>query len=186
VTDKPPEVTPHPNTPERLIEVFTGDGRGKTSAALGIALRAAGHGLRVHVIFFMKGEFPYGEQKALAMLPDVSFERFGFTRFVNPDSVQQEEKEEAQKALEAAHRALTNQKYDLVILDEINVAIAWKLVDIEEAIKLIETKPWNVELILTGRYADPGIIEQADLVTEMVNKRHPYDKGIVSRKGFDY
>lgn len=186
MTEELSAVLPHPDKSSGLVEVFTGDGRGKTSAALGIALRAAGHGLRVHVIFFMKGDFPYGEQKVLSTLTNVSFERFGFTRFVNPNSVQQEEKEEAQKALEAAHRAIISKKCDVLILDEINVAIAWKLLDIEKAIKLIEAKPENVELILTGRYADPRIIERADLVTEMVNRRHPYDRGIISRKGFDY
>jgi cob(I)alamin adenosyltransferase len=186
VTGELSSVSPHPDTPKRLVQVFTGDGRGKTSAALGTALRAAGHGFRVHVIFFMKGEFPYGEQRVLSLLPNVSFERFGFTEFVNPESVQQEEKEEAQKALEAAHRAIISRQYDIIILDEINVAAAWKLVDVEKVIKLIKEKPENIELILTGRYADPGIIEQADLVTEMVNKKHPYERGILSRQGFDY
>ena len=169
-----------------MIEIFTGHGKGKTSAALGIVLRALGHGRRVHIIFFMKGEFPYGEQKTLSNLPDVSFERFGFLEFCNPDNVKPEEKEQAQRALDAARKAMLGGEYDIVILDEINVATAWKLVDIEEVIKLAQEKPEQVELILTGRYADPRLIEIADLVTEMVKVKHPYDKGILSRQGIDY
>ena len=169
-----------------LVEIFTGDGKGKTSASLGIALRAAGHGLRVHIVFFMKGEFPYGEQKILAELPNITFARFGFETFVEPTDVKPEEKEEGRKALEEARKAMLSLEYDVIILDEVNVAVSWKLIDIEEVIKLIKDKPENVELILTGRYADARIIELADLVTDMVKVKHPYDKGILSRRGIDY
>ena len=169
-----------------IVEVFTGDGKGKTSAALGIALRALGHQRRVHVIYFMKGEFPYGEQRILAELPNITFAKFGFETFVEPTNVKPEEKEEARKALEEARRAMLSLEYDVIILDEVNVAVSWKLIDIEEVIKLIKDKPENVELILTGRYADARIIELADLVTDMVKVKHPYDKGILSRKGIDY
>jgi cob(I)alamin adenosyltransferase len=185
VTDELSSLSPHQDCHTRLVQVFTGDGRGKTSAALGTALRAAGHRLRIHVVFFMKGEFPYGEQKILSSLPNTTFERFGFTRFVNPESVQEEEKEEARKALEAARQAIASRNYDMVIMDEINVAAAWKLIDVEQVVELIKEKPQDVELILTGRYADPKITECADLVTEMVNRRHPCDRGILARKGFD-
>ena len=169
-----------------LVEIFTGDGKGKTSAALGIVLRALGHGLHVHIIFFMKGEFPYGEQKALSELPNITFDRFGFITFVDPAHVKPEEKEEARKALEAARKAMLSMEYDIVILDEINVAASWNLIDIDDVIKLISNKPEKVELILTGRYADPRLIELADLVTDMVKVKHPYDKGILSREGIDY
>ncbi|MBN2462306.1 MAG: cob(I)yrinic acid a,c-diamide adenosyltransferase [Dehalococcoidia bacterium] len=169
-----------------LVEVFTGDGKGKTSAALGMTLRALGHGLHIHIIFFMKGDFPYGEQKILSELSGVTFERFGFQNFVNPANVKQEEKEEARKALKAARKAVLSLKYDVVILDEVNVAAAWKLIDLTDVIKLIHDKPEKVELILTGRYADSQLIELADLVTDMVKVKHPYDKGILSRKGMDY
>jgi len=100
--------------------------------------------------------------------------------------VKPEEKEQAQRALDAARKAMLGGEYDIVILDEINVATAWKLIDIEEVIKLAQEKPEHVELILTGRYADPRLIEIADLVTEMVKVKHPYDKGILSRQGIDY
>lgn len=169
-----------------LVEVFTGDGKGKTSAALGVALRALGQGLKVYIVFFMKGDYPYGEQKVLSQLANITFERFGFQDFVDPANVKPEEKEEARKALQAARKAMLSGKYDVVILDEVNVAVAWKLIDIDEVVKLVHDKPKNVELILTGRYADPRLIELADLVTDMVKVKHPYDKGILSRKGIDY
>jgi cob(I)alamin adenosyltransferase len=169
-----------------MVEIFTGDGKGKTSAALGVTLRALGHGLRVHIVFFMKGDFPYGEQKILSELPNVTFDRFGFQDFVDPTNVKPEEKEEARKALEAARKAVLSLKYDVVILDEVNVAVAWKLIDLADVIKLIHDKPEKVELILTGRYADPKLVKLADLVTDMVKVKHPFDKGILSRKGIDY
>jgi len=167
------------------VEVFTGDGKGKTSAALGTVLRALGHGLKVFFVFFMKGKFPYGEQKILAQLPNVDLAVYGHGTFVDPNNVKEEEKVEARKALEAARQAMLSDKYDVVVLDEVNIAAAWKLIDVDEVIRLVAEKPEKVELILTGRYADPKIIELADLVTDMVKVKHPYDKGVRSRKGFD-
>lgn len=180
------KTSPNETSTKGLVEVFTGDGKGKTSAALGIALRALGHGLRVHIVYFMKGDFPYGEQKILSELPNVTFARFGYETFVDPANVKQEEKEEAKQALEAARKAMCSLEYDIIVLDEINVAVAWNLVDIDQVIKLIGDKPERVELILTGRYADSRLIELADLVTDMVKVKHPYDKGTLSRKGIDY
>lgn len=177
---------PSKTSTKGLVEIFTGDGKGKTSAALGIALRALGHGLRVHIVYFMKGEFPYGEQKALSQLSNVTFARFGFETFVDPSKVKPEEKEEARKALGAARKAMLSLEYDIVVLDEVNVAAAWNLIDIDEVLKLIGDKPEKVELILTGRYADAKLIDLADLVTEMVKVKHPFDKGILSRQGIDY
>ena len=169
-----------------LVEVFTGNGKGKTSAALGVVLRASGYGLRTYIVYFMKGDFPYGEQKVLSELPNVTLAKFGFESFTDPTNVKQEEKEEAKRALEAARNAAVSGDYDVVVLDEINVAVAWKLVDIEDVIKLIQNKAEKVELILTGRYADSRLIDLADLVTIMVKVKHPYDKGILSRKGIDH
>lgn len=168
------------------MEVFTGDGKGKTSAALGTVIRALGHGLRVYIAFFMKGNFPYGEQKILSQLPNVTLATFGHEHFVAPTDVKEEEKAEARRALQAARQAMLSGNYDIVVLDEVNVAAAWKLIDIDEVIKLIKEKPEKVELILTGRYADPKLLELADLVTNMVKVKHPYDKGIVSRKGIEF
>jgi cob(I)alamin adenosyltransferase len=185
VAKESPGVLPSEKSTKGLVLVFTGDGKGKTSAALGIALRAAGHGLRVHIVFFMKGEFPYGEQKALAELPTITISRFGFKKFVNRSDIKPEEKQEASKALIAARKAMLSLKYDVVVLDEVNVAASWKLIDVEEVLQLIKDKPENVNLILTGRYADPRVIKAADLVTEMVKIKHPYDNGVLARKGID-
>ena len=172
--------------PEGRVEVFTGEGKGKTTAALGIALRASGHGLKVFIVYFMKGSFPYGEQKVLSRLPGVSFAKFGLESFVDPDNITEAEKEQARRALQKAKEVIFSKEYDIVILDEINLAAAWKLVDIDEVLKLVKGKPEKVELILTGRHADERLIELADLVTEMTKIKHPYDKGIPARKGIDY
>lgn len=180
------KTVPDKATTRGMVEIFTGNGKGKTSAALGLTLRALGHGLNIYIAFFMKGDFPYGEQKILSELPNVTFDRFGSRDFVDPANVKPEEKEEARNALEAARRAMLSLKYDIVILDEVNVAAAWKLIDVADVIKLIHDKPEKVELVLTGRYADPELIKLADLVTDMVKVKHPFDKGVLSRKGIEY
>ncbi len=169
-----------------LVQVFTGNGRGKTTAALGTVLRAVGQGLRVHIIHFMKGTYPYGEQKALTYLPNVTVSRFGKLDFVDPNNIKEDEREEARKALEAGREAIHSGNYDIVVLDEVNIASGWGLVPVEKVIELIEEKPDDVELILTGRYADQRLIEAADLVTEMVEIKHPYQQGIKARQGFEY
>jgi cob(I)alamin adenosyltransferase len=175
-----------PSPKKGLIEVFTGNGRGKTSAAMGIVLRALGHDLRVFIVFFMKGKFPYGEQKVLARFPNVTFSVFGSLDFVDPRNVREKDREEARKALQAARDAMLSGKYDLIILDEVNVAAAWGLIGVEEVLNLMKDKPDTVELILTGRYADPRVVKQADLVTEMVAIKHPFDDGVKARAGLDY
>ncbi|MFC2010666.1 cob(I)yrinic acid a,c-diamide adenosyltransferase [Chloroflexota bacterium] len=168
-----------------LVQIFTGDGKGKTSAALGVVLRALGHGLKVCVVVFMKGDYPYSEWKALSKLPNVKIARFGFRTFTDPANVKPEEIEQAKQALAAAREAMLGGNYDLVMLDEVNIAVAWKLVELDEVVRLIRDKPHNVELILTGRQADTELIKLADLVTECLKIKHPYDKGIMARKGID-
>lgn len=169
-----------------LVEIFTGNGKGKTSAALGVVLRALGQGLKAHIVYFMKGDYPYGERKTLALLPNVSFESFGHEYFIDPQNVKEEEREQARQALTAAIGAVLSGDFDLVVLDEVNVAVAWKLLEVEEVLKLIDERPQDVELILTGRHADERLIEKADLVTEMVEVKHPFQKGVKARKGIDY
>ncbi|MEE8372156.1 MAG: cob(I)yrinic acid a,c-diamide adenosyltransferase [Dehalococcoidia bacterium] len=169
-----------------LVEVFTGDGRGKTSAALGIVLRALGHDFRVCIIHFMKGNYPYGEQETLARLSGVTVRPFGRLSFVDPKNVEQEDKDEAKKALDAAREAMLSGDYDLVVLDEVNVASGWGLVGLDEVLRLVEDRPEGVELILTGRHADRRLMKLADLVTEMVAIKHPFDEGIEARPGLDY
>ena len=171
---------------EGLVQVFTGDGKGKTTAALGTALRALGHGLKVLVVVFMKGDYPYGEWEALRTFPNAKILRFGFLEFTDPSNVKPEEREQAEQALAAARKAILGGAYDLVVLDEVNVASAWKLVKMEDVCSLVNDKPSHVELILTGRRADKQLIDLADLVTECVKVKHPYDKGTLAREGIEY
>ena len=169
-----------------LVQIFTGEGKGKTTAALGAVIRALGHGLRVFVVYFMKGDYPYGERNILSTLPNVTIASFGSLEFVAPVNVKPEEKEQARQALAATREAMLSGNYDLIVLDEINLAVAWKLVELDEVVRLITDKPQNVELILTGRQADTKLVQLADLVTEMLKIKHPYDNGLASRKGIEY
>jgi len=169
-----------------LVQIFTGDGKGKTTAALGTILRAAGHGLKIFIVFFMKGDYAYGEYNSLSRLPDVEMASFGFRKFTDPANIKPEEKEQAKAALETARKAVISGNYDLVVLDEVNVALGFNLIELDDVIRLIKDKPSHVELILTGRRADSRLIEMADLVTEMVKVKHPFDKGIKARKGIEY
>jgi cob(I)alamin adenosyltransferase len=169
-----------------LVQIYTGNGKGKTSAALGLVVRAIGHGAKIHIIFFMKGDFPYGELDSLLKLPGVTYQTFGHEHFVDPHNVKAEEKEQAQQALKAASEALVSNKLDLLVLDEINVASAWKLIELDDVLALIASKPQYMELVLTGRYADRRLIEKADLVTNMEEVKHPYNNGIEARKGIEY
>ena len=169
-----------------LVQVFTGEGRGKTSAALGTALRAVGNGLRVFIVAFMKAGHPSGEWGVLSGLPNVCTARFGTKAFVDPASPSQEDREQAAQALKAAREAMLSGDYDMVVLDEVNVAVAWNLVDLHDVLRLIEDRPQNVELILTGRGADKEVVRAADLVTEMLNIKHPYVEGTSARRGIEY
>jgi cob(I)alamin adenosyltransferase len=170
-----------------LVQVFTGDGKGKTTAALGTVLRAAGHGLNIYVVFFIKGSYARGEFSALARLPHVKFASFGLRQFIDKrKGIDPEEKRQAEVALAAAREAITSGDYDLVVLDEINVALDFQLIEIDDVIDIIKNKPSHVELILTGRHADARLIDVADLVTEMVNVKHPFEKGVKARQGIEY
>jgi len=169
-----------------LVQIFTGDGKGKTSAAVGAVIRALGHGLKVYIVFFMKGDYPYGERSILSQLPNVTMESFGSAGFTDPANIKPEQKEQAKRALAAAREAMLSGSYDLIVLDEVNIAVAFKLVELEEVLRLIEDKPEGVELILTGRRADSRLIKSADLVTEMLKIKHPYDEGVAGRMGIEY
>jgi len=170
-----------------LINIFTGDGKGKTTAAIGTVVRAAGHGLRTFIIYFMKGkEYIYGENSVLSQLPNVNLASFGQEGWVDKEDVKPEHRKQAKLALSAAKEAIINGDYDIIVLDEINIAINYGLIELDEVIKILNDKPKNVELILTGRYADPKLVEMADLVTEMLAIKHPYAQGIKARRGMDY
>lgn len=169
-----------------LVHVITGNGKGKTTAAFGLGLRAVGHGLRVYAAQFMKGDQRYGEFLSIQFLPNFTLERFGTGGLVDMNEPAPADRAEAERGLAAARRAMLGGEYDVIILDEINVASAWKLVSVDAVLELIRGKPPAVELVLTGRYADQKIVEVAHYVTMLGQVKHPYQEGIVARQGIDY
>ena len=170
-----------------MIQVYTGNGKGKTTASLGLALRCIGHGYRVYMIQFMKGDIDYGELIAAQKLlsPYLTIKQMGRADFVNREAPDQIDIDWAQKAFKLAEEILLSGEYDVIILDEINVALDFKLIELEDLLRLLEEKPEDVELILTGRYAKPEVTKVADLVTEMLDIKHYYTTGIDSRKGIE-
>ena len=172
--------------PKGMVQIYTGDGKGKTTAALGLALRASGHGMKVYMIQFMKGDINYGELLAAKDLPNLNIVQFGKPTFVNKDDPAKEDIELAQLGLDHAKVIIEEGEYDIVILDELNVAIDFKLVSVEDVIKLLESKPKHLEIIITGRNAKKEIIDRADLVTNMRKIKHYYDQGVSARKGFEH
>jgi len=169
-----------------LIQVYTGNGKGKTTAALGLALRAAGHGLRVIIVQFMKGWPHYGELTAIEWLPTVTIHPFGRKGWVHPSQPEAEDIERAAKALAFAREVVAGSQADIVVLDEIDVALDYQLLRLQDVLALLDDKPDKVELVLTGRNAHPEIIQRADLVTEMKAVKHPYDHGIGARQGIEF
>ncbi|MFA6322108.1 MAG: cob(I)yrinic acid a,c-diamide adenosyltransferase [Candidatus Buchananbacteria bacterium] len=165
------------------IHVYTGDGKGKTTAALGLALRAIGAGYQVYIVQFLKAQ-DYSELKSLKKLPAVVIKRFGQKSYIYK-TAKPEDKKAAQQALVWSEKILNSGKHDLVILDEIFLAVFFKLITASDVIKLIKNKPQNTELILTGRRAPKAIIKLADYVTEMKEVKHPYQKGLLARQGIE-
>ncbi|MFZ5632236.1 MAG: cob(I)yrinic acid a,c-diamide adenosyltransferase [Bacillota bacterium] len=169
------------------LQVYTGNGKGKTTASLGLAIRAVGHGHKVIVIQFMKGAGNYGELvTAQKYLPNLTIEQYGLESFVNRENPSPEDIKLAQKGLARAMEVVTGGEYDLVILDEINVALDYNLIKLGQAMALIENRPPHVELVFTGRYAHQKIIEAADLVTEVSPVKHPFYQGVEAREGIEY
>jgi cob(I)alamin adenosyltransferase len=169
-----------------MIQVYTGTGKGKTTAALGLAMRAFGHGLKVYIIQFMKGNIRYGEvETARQLSPNVVLKQMGRETFVDRNNPDRIDIELAQKAFQLAKEVIGGGKYDIVVLDEINVAVDYGLISLETLLDLLDSKPAHVELILTGRSAKGEVIERADLVTEMVEVKHYYREGTHSRKGIE-
>lgn len=168
------------------IQVYTGDGKGKTTAAFGLALRSWGHNRKVCIIQFMKKDTSCGEYKAFRRLgKNFLVKQFGRGCFVmhKPSPV---DKALAQEGLDYARRILRQGRYNLVILDEINCALHWGLLDNASVKKVLDIKPNNAELVLTGRYAPDWLLKRADLVTEMKEKKHYFRKGVKSRLGIEY
>jgi len=172
-----------------LIMVNTGNGKGKTTAALGTALRACGYGHKVLMIQFVKGPWKSGEQVAAARLaPEFELVKTGkgFFRIMGDRLPEEEHREAARLGLEFAREKIVSGAYDLVILDEINNAVADGLLPVEAVLEVLDARPYETHVILTGRNAHPQVLERAHLVTEMTEVKHPYQQGILAQKGIDF
>ena len=168
-----------------LLQVYTGDGKGKTTAALGLALRAWGHGLRVGVVQFMKKGEDYGEILALRRM-GVEVFQFGSGKLITKGRHCQDDVDCAKRALDLSSSMLGSGEYDLLVLDEVNVALYFGLISLEEVIGALRDREGGVEVVCTGRNAPDGLREDADLVTVMTVDKHPYDGGLVARKGIEF
>jgi len=169
-----------------LVQVYTGDGKGKTTAALGLAFRASGHGFRTYVIQFMKGQIVYGELRAAEKLaPLITIVQMGRPEFVNRKNPDPIDIKMASDALARAKEIIGDGEYDIVVLDEVNVAMDFGLIRVSDVLELMKNKPSQVELVLTGRNAPPEIIKAADLVTEMRQVKHYFEQGVGSRTGIE-
>jgi len=168
------------------VQVYTGDGKGKTTAALGLALRAAGHGLATYFGQFLKGR-PTGELRAARRLhPHLKVEQFGRKDFLRPDGdPDQEDIDRARRGLARCRRAMRSGRYRIVVLDEVNVAVDLGLLSEKEVLDALDERPAEVEVVLTGRGAPPAFLRRADLVTEMKERKHYYVKGVKARKGIE-
>lgn len=172
-----------------LVIVYTGGGKGKTTAALGMALRAVGHGRRVCMIQFIKGSWHYGEMDSSKRL-EPEFEMTavgrGFVGIIDDKSPREEHVKIAEEAVRISRERVLSGRYDLVILDEISYAVNLDLVDVKDVMGIISSKPEDLDLVLTGNHARPEIIDMADLVTEMREIKHPYKDGVKARRGIDF
>lgn len=172
-----------------LIIVYTGKGKGKTTAALGIALRAVGYDKKICMIQFIKGSWHYGEMNSSKRL-DPEFEMVtigkGFVGIIDDISPKEDHEKIAKEAIKVSNEKIQSGKYDIIILDEINYAVNLGLISVNDVLKLIKSKPDNLDLVLTGNHVKDEIIEIADLVTEMKEIKHPFQKGIKAKKGIDF
>ncbi|HJT10201.1 MAG TPA: cob(I)yrinic acid a,c-diamide adenosyltransferase [Candidatus Nitrosotalea sp.] len=174
---------------EGLVIVYTGKGKGKTTAALGMALRALGYDYKVCMIQFIKGSWHYGEMTSSKRLePEFELTAVGkgFVGIMDDKSPIEDHKKIAAEALAIAKEKIASQKYNIIILDEINYAVNLGLVELGDVLKLIQAKPANVNLVLTGNHVKDEIVEIADLVTEMREIKHPFKSGIRAKKGIDF
>jgi cob(I)alamin adenosyltransferase len=172
-----------------LTIVYTGKGKGKTTAALGIVLRAVGYEKKVCMIQFIKGSWHYGEMTSSKKL-EPEFEMItigkGFVGIIDDKSTKEDHKKIAKEAIKISNEKIQSGKYDIVILDEINYAVNLDLVSVKDVLNLIKSKPQKIDLVLTGNYAKEEVIEIADLVTEMREIKHPFQRGIKAKKGIDF
>ncbi|MDR3584111.1 MAG: cob(I)yrinic acid a,c-diamide adenosyltransferase [Desulfosporosinus sp.] len=169
-----------------LILVHTGNGKGKTTAALGLSMRALGHNQSVGFLQFMKGSQNYGEVKMATLLENFTLVQSGqesFVSYENPDPI---DIQMAQDGLELARHWFEEDKFDLIVLDEILVAVAFKLISVAQVLDLVQKRPSRLNLVLTGRYASPEIVAIADTVTEMTEQRHAYQRGVEAKAGMEF
>jgi cob(I)alamin adenosyltransferase len=173
-----------------LVQIYTGEGKGKTSAAIGQAIRARGRGLRILFVQFLKGKKGSGEIPLLEKLGVRVVCKGEKDRWLFPDRLKEEEKKKVRlewtRFLDEISHQVREEKYDLVVLDEINVALYYKLIDKNKLIDFIRKKPTSLEVILTGRHASPELIELAHLVSEIKSVKHPFDAGVKGRRGIEY
>jgi len=172
-----------------LLIVYTGDGKGKTTAALGMTVRAVGYDWKVSIIQFIKGSWKYGELdgiKRLAPNVELTVMGEGFVGIIDDNKSFEEHRQAAKKAVAEVLEHIRSNRYKLIILDELNVAVSLGLVTQDEMEDIIEAKPEDLHLVITGRGATKWLINQADLVTEMTEIKHPYQKGILAQKGVDF
>lgn len=166
------------------VQIYTGDGKGKTTAALGLALRASGNGLHTYIGQFMKGQ-RYGELVALCGHPYITIEQYGDPRCIRREEVTPAHVVQAIEGLERARAAMRSGQYDIVVLDEVNVAIWFGLLTVAQVLAFLDEKPEQVEIILTGRRAPQELIDRANLVTEMCEIKHYYAEGVPARVGIE-
>lgn len=172
-----------------FVIVYTGNGKGKTTAALGMALRAAGYNHKTCIIQYIKGSWPYGEMESIKRLePEVELVIVGkgFVGIIDDKSPREDHEKIAQEAIKVSKEKIQSGNYNIVILDEVNYAINLGLVDVNDVLDLIKSKPENLNLVLTGNHAKKEIIDAADLVTEMKEIKHPFKSGIKAKKGIDF
>lgn len=169
-----------------LVHVYTGEGKGKTTAALGLALRAWGHGLRVCVIQFLKVGEDYGEVLALRKIGGIDVYQFGSDHLIFEGEQSDEDIELAARGLNMASDILCSYDYDVLILDEINVAMYFGLLKVDDVIGMMHDRKEGVEVIMTGRHCPKEVLDAADLVTIMMAEKHPYESGVMARKGIEF
>ena len=167
------------------VHVYTGNGKGKTTSAIGLGIRAAGAKFKVYMFQFMKGR-KYCELVTIDKLKNFIYSQHGRDEFVNKKNPEKIDIDLAKQGFKYAEEIIKSNKYDMILLDEINVAVDFGLISLNKVLNIIEEKPEKLELILTGRYAHPEIVKIADYVSEILEIKHPYQKGIKARKGIDY
>ena len=170
-----------------ITQIYTGNGKGKTTAALGLMLRAVGNDFKVAMVQFLKGNTDSGEIKLIEeRFPEIEAYQFGTDHFITKNNIKEEDRKEAENGFLKVKELIESNEFDLIVLDEINVAMYFGIIDEKEVIELIQNKPENLELVLTGRYAPKEIINLAELVTEMKDIKHPYNNGFQARKGIEF